>query len=234
MSTNRARPTMVGAYVFMVILGAISLGLLWAAEKGYRRYGTAATPAVAVPGLIGAGLFVLLLIYQRYARRLVATAEAEEARRAQFPDQPWKWKAERQAPSIESDTGGTAAGLCFFAILWNAFSFPAAWVILRDAHHEKAASFILLFPGIGLLLLWGAIYQTIKWRKFGRVRFVPTSLPGAIGGYLGGVIEVPARVSPDADANLALKCVHRVTTGSGKNRTTHETVLWEHEEAITI
>jgi hypothetical protein len=81
-------------------------------------------------------------------------------------------------------------------------------------------------------LLWAAIYQTIRLRKYGRTRFVPSSLPGGIGGYLGGVIEVPARVVPEADATLTLRCIRREVRGSGKNRRSTEHVLWEREEAI--
>jgi hypothetical protein len=223
---------MGGAYVLMAILGALALGLLLVAEKGYRRYGTGATKEVAVPGVIGAGLAILTLVYHRYAKKLVAEADAEEARRAQFPDQPWKWKKEWQVPYLESDTGSSAAGLWIFATFWNAISAPGVWFLFHDPHPQKGMYFILIFPLVGLGLLWGAVYQTIKWRKFGRTRFVPSSLPGVIGGYLGGVIEVPARVSPEANATLALKCVRRVTTGSGKQRHTSETVLWEHEEQI--
>ncbi|MES1168226.1 MAG: hypothetical protein ABUL61_03550, partial [Oleiharenicola lentus] len=141
-------------------------------------------------------------------------------------------KKEWQVPFIESSAGAGAAGLWVFAVMWNAISFPATWIIFHDAHREKAANLILLFPAVGLLVLWGAIYQTLRWRKFGRTRFVPSTMPGAIGGYLGGVIEVPARVVPEADAKLSLKCVRRVTTGSGKHRNTNESVLWEHEESI--
>ena len=223
---------MGGAYALMAFLGAIALGLLGLADSGYRRLGTAANPAVIVPGLIGAALAILTLMYHGYARRLVADADAEDARRAQFPDQPWKWRKECQAPYLETDTGSSAAGLWFFAVVWNAISFPATWIVLHDPHAPKAAWFIFLFPVVGVGVLWGAIYQTIRWRKFGRPRFVPTALPGVIGGFLGGVIEVPARVVPEADGRLSLKCVRRVSTGSGKNRRTSETVLWEHEEQI--
>ena len=230
-SLTRPRPTMGGVYVLMAILGASALGLMFLGESIHRRNGKVSPPVVVLYGL-GMGVAVLTLVYQRYARRVVGEADAEDARRAQFPGQPWKWRKEWQGPYLESESGSTAAGLWIFAIIWNAISFPAAWIIMHDAHREKAANLILIFPLVGVLMLWGAIYQTIRWRKFGRTRFVPSSLPGVIGGYLGGVIEVPARVLPEADAKLALKCVHRVTTGSGKQRHTKESVLWEHEESI--
>jgi hypothetical protein len=222
---------MGGAYVLMVILGAVALGLLFLAQHFHRLTGSV-TPAVIVLYALGLGVAGLTLLYQRYARRVVHEADAEEARRAQFPDQPWKWKTEWQKPFIDSQSKTTAIGLWIFAIFWNAISIPAAWIILHDAHREKAANLILIFPLVGGLMLWGAIYQTVRWRKFGRTRFVPSQIPGAIGGYLGGVIEVPARVMPVADARLMLKCVCRETRGTGKQRRTTEVVRWEHEENI--
>lgn len=222
---------MGGAYVLMAILGAVALGLMFLAESFHRRDGRV-SPAVVVLYGLGLGLAALTLVYQRYARRVVGEADAEEARRAQFPDQPWKWKKEWQVPSLEAEGGSAAVGLWIFAIFWNAFSFPMAWIITHETHREKAANLVYIFPLVGLLMLWGAIYQTVRWRKFGRTRFVPSTMPGAIGGYLGGVIEVPARVLPEADARLVLKCVRRETRGTGKQRNTTEKILWEREERI--
>jgi hypothetical protein len=229
---SRVQPRMGCAHVLTFILGAAAIGLLLLAGQGHRRLGTYATPAVLVPGLAGLGLGGLTLLYHRWARKLVAEAEAEKARRAQFPGQPWKWKKEWVGAAIEADAGSRAAGFWVFTILWNAISTPAVWALLWHPPAEKGAYAILLFPLVGLALLWAAVYQTLRWRKYGRACFVPSVLPGAIGGYLGGVIEVPARVLPEADARLVLRCIHREVRGSGKNRSTREKVLWEHEESI--
>jgi hypothetical protein len=231
-SVGPTKLSMGCGYLVMFILLAGGIGLLALAGKQHERFGPRWTKEAVIPGVIGAALVLGAGVYLRVARRLVRENREEEARRAQFPDQPWKWKQEWQAPFIGSEGGSTAAGLWVFAILWNALSFPAAWVVFHDAHHEKAANLVLIFPLVGLGVLWGAIYQTVRWRKFGRTRFVPSTMSGAIGGYLGGVIEVPARVLPEADARLALKCVRRETRGSGKNRHTTDVVLWEHEEQI--
>lgn len=220
-------------YVVFVVLLAGGLALLGLGASQLQRAGGRATAAAIAPGIIGAGLTVGSLAYLRFARSTVRAAAAEAARRAQFPDQPWKWKKEWQGPAIASDSGATTAGLWFFAVVWNAISIPAAVMITLDKPAEKGAYFIYLFPLVGAGVLWAAIYQTIRLRKYGRTRFVPSALPGVIGGYLGGVIEVPARVVPEADARLSLKCLRRETRGSGKNRRTTENVLWEREELIS-
>ncbi len=219
-------------YGVMVILLAGGLGLLGLASNQYDKAGHRPVAAVVVPGILGALLVLGSGAYLKLARRLVQESAAEDARRAQFPEQPWKWKKKWQAPVIEANTGSGAVMMWVFAIFWNAISMPAAWMILHDPHREKASMLILIFPLVGLLVLWAAIYQTLRWRKFGNPRLVLSTLPGAIGGYLGGVIEVAARVQLEVDAKLALKCLRRVTTGSGKSRSTSEKVLWEHVEHI--
>ncbi|HEX2861344.1 MAG TPA: hypothetical protein VHN79_06875 [Lacunisphaera sp.] len=229
---KKAQPSMGCGYVVFVILLAVGLGLLGLSVGQWRDAGGAGAARAVVPGVIGALLFVGALVYLRFARNIVAGAEAEQARRRQFPNEPWKWPKQWQGPAIESNEGGGAIGMWVFALFWNAISIPAAVLVTLDRSASKGAYFVYVFPLVGFFLVWGAIYQTIRWRKYGRARFVPSSLPGVLGGYLGGVIEVPAQVQPEADAQLALKCVRRETRGSGKNRRTTDNVLWEREESI--
>jgi hypothetical protein len=124
-------------------------------------------------------------------------------------------------------------GLWLFAIVWNGISLPAAiaaWPRILDG--ERPLFFVLLFPAAGLWLIGAAARRQIQRRKFGRVRFLPASVPGKIGGYLGGVIEVPARLEPEGDVRLSLSCVRREVRGSGKNRSVHESVQWETEARV--
>lgn len=232
MSAKSVQPSMGCGYVVFVILLAGGLALLGLGVSQLQRAGGRPNAEAVVPGVIGAVLTFGSLAYLRFARSAVRAAAAEAARRAQFPDQPWKWKKEWQQPVIEAKTGGTAVALWIFAVFWNGVSAPAAWAFFTGQIKSGAGVVVLLFPLVGLGLLWAAIYQTVRHRKYGRTRFVPSGLPGVIGGYLGGVIEVPARVVLEADARLSLKCIRRETRGSGKNRRTTENVLWEREELI--
>ncbi len=220
-------------YVLFVILLAAGLGLLGLGVSQWQRAGGRVRAEAVVPGVLGAVLTAGSLAYLRFARSAVREAAAEAERRAQFPNQPWKWKKKWQQPAIEASTAAAAVGMWIFAVFWNAIAIPATVAIILHPPNTKAAYFILLFPLVGLGLLWAAIYQTVRHRKYGRTRFVPSGLPGVIGGYLGGVIEVPARVVPEAEPRLSLKCIRRETRGSGKNRRTTENVLWEREELIS-
>lgn len=229
---KKVQPSMGCGYVVFVILLAGGLALLGAAAAEFRSHHERLTASVLVLAIIGAILAAGSLTYLRFAKGIVAKSVEEAARRAQFPNQPWKWKEEWQREAIEPSGGAVTAGLWFFAILWNAISFTVFIVLLGRGFQKPGEYLVGLFPLVGVGLLWAAIYQTVRRRKYGRTRFVPSSLPGVIGGYLGGVIEVPARVVPEADAHLSLRCVRRETRGSGKNRRTTDNVLWEREELI--
>jgi len=232
MSAKSVQPSMGCGYVVFVILLGGGLWLLGVAQHMHRVLGDWLNAAVVVPGLFGALLVMGAFSSLRLVRRLVAEAKAAAARRAQFPDQPWKWKKEWQGPAIEAKGGAGLVGLWLFTLFWGVVTAPAVWAFFTETHREPVMFVIFLFPLAGLGLFSAAVYQTIRWRKYGRARFVPSSLPGAIGGYLGGVIEVSARIIPEADAKLALRCVRRETRGSGKSRRTTENVLWEREERI--
>lgn len=225
------KPNRGCGYVVFVILLLVGGGLLAVAlaeGRTVRQPGA----SVVVPAVFGLMFLGAAFAYLGFARREVAKHAASAKLAAENPDKPWLLKPEWQGGAIESTSGRGTLVLWFFAMVWNAISFVAAWAVLTKEQEAKSAYFVLLFPLVGILVLWAAIHQTIKWRKFGRVRFVPSSLPGAIGGYLGGVIEVPARLVLEADARVSLRCVRRVTQGSGKNRSTSESVLWEREELV--
>lgn len=64
---------------------------------------------------------------------------------------------------------GKSSGLAttwFFAIMWNAIAMPIAFLFVPRiiADEEWVGLFVLIFPLIGVLLLWGALYAT--WKAF--------------------------------------------------------------------
>jgi hypothetical protein len=59
------------------------------------------------------------------------------------------------------------------------------------------------------------------------------SVPGVTGGQLGGVIRTKVNLRPEDGFHLSLRCVRRVTSGSGKNRSTTEHIEWEDSRVVT-
>ena len=90
----------------------------------------------------------------------------------------------------------------------------------------------LIFPAIGLLLaLLGDLLPTAM-AQVRQSEFQMADVPGVIGGQLAGVIRTSAKILPEDGFHLYLRCVRRVTTGSGKQRHTSESVRWENEQTV--
>jgi hypothetical protein len=219
--TERVKPSLGCGYAVSAagVLGGAALVIL-AEQTGMRVFGG----VLIVPAIVYAGV----------AKRIVAASEAEERLRTQFAAEPWKWRKEWRGPAIFSNDHRGVWAMAFFAFLWNVISLPIAWQVFTQPKSDPAVYLVAIFPLIGVGFLIAAGYKLAQWRKYGRTRFVPSGVPGVIGGYLGGVIEVPARVVPEGDARVALRCIRQVTTGSGKHRRTVEHVLWEREERIPL
>ena len=86
---------------------------------------------------------------------------------------------------------------------------------------------------MGALLLVWAIRTTIRWRKFGRSYLELWTLPGVVGGKLEGRLHVERLEGAAGESfDLKLTCFESVTTGSGKNRSTTERILWRDERSF--
>ncbi len=150
------------------------------------------------------------------------------------PDEPWLWNKDWGTGSIKA-SGGAGLFLGIFAIFWNAISWTVFLLVpwQQELEENKAALLILLFPGIGVILLFAWLYTVLRRMKYGRSIFVMDRVPGVVGGKLGGTVEIPRKVFPPEGFEVTLRCIHRYTSGSGKNRSTHERTLWEDQKTIT-
>jgi hypothetical protein len=183
---------------------------------------------IATVFLLGAGGFLAIGLGS------VRQAKEQERTRATNPDKPWLWRKDWASGVIES---GAVAGMVVawvFSLFWNALSWPFLFLAFPKelARGNYIILIFLLFPVIGLGLLWWAVYATLQWRKFGRSKFHLSSVPGVLGGALAGFVEIPAKVLAEKGYKLRLWCVRRTVTGSGKNRSTHEDLLWEDTKVI--
>ena len=90
----------------------------------------------------------------------------------------------------------------------------------------------LIFPVAGLGLLVWAVRATIRWKRFGVSVLQMTSLPGVVGGPVAGTIETGLRTLPEDGFLVTLRSIRRTRTRRGRNRTTHETILWQEEHRV--
>jgi hypothetical protein len=146
------------------------------------------------------------------------------------PDKPWTWNQEWANGVVKSSNRNEMRGSLVFTAFWNLISIPAAILAVNDMVSHKTgpmALLVLIFPAIGLLLIVWTFRSMARWHKFGESQFAMASVPGVIGGSLGGVIRVPVHIQPEDGFSVTITCTNRVTTGSGKNSSTHNHVLWQ-------
>jgi len=121
-----------------------------------------------------------------------------------------------------------------FAALWNLVSVPAAVSGVRAALNagNRVALIALLFPAVGVGLLVWAVRATLRYRRFGVSQLDLATLPGVVGHALEGTLRTPEGLRPVEGFRVVLTCIRRVTTGSGDDRSTSETVLWQEEQRV--
>ena len=133
------------------------------------------------------------------------------------------------------DRGGAGSfGLLVFAVVWSAIAFPVAFLIPRD--HDMpiwAFALAMLFPVIGVFLLIAAGYQLLRRHKYGSSRLMLDHLPVETGTTFHGDIDTHVQQVPENGFGLRLMCIRRVVSGSGKNRSMNETVLWADEQTVS-
>lgn len=141
---------------------------------------------------------------------------------------PWLRCPEWQGGVIRS---GAKTGMYVawgIAVFWNLFSAPAAF-LFAEVWREKGALalLILIFPCVGLFLLFWAIHTTLEWRRFGMTPLTMDPFPGAIGGDVGGEIAINTPYDSTAAFEVTLSCIHSYVSGSGDNRSRSEKAVWQ-------
>ena len=173
----------------------------------------------------GAGLGVML-----WGRRAGRAQKKRDARRELHPDEPWMWVDKWRTPEIAGQARNTMWVAVGFATIWNLISLPLLFIVpgeVADGNH--AALLGLLFPLIGVGLIVWAVREVIRHRRFGASVLQLESHPVPLGGHLRATLNIPARLQA-REVQLQLACVNRYVTGSGKNRSTRENVLWEDKQ----
>jgi hypothetical protein len=178
-------------------------------------------------GGIGLGGLTLTLAGRR-------KLEEQEALKARHPEEPWLWQKDWASGRVEDAGRLTMWASWVFAIFWNLVSVPAGFVGVQAALQEgnKAALAALLFPMVGVALLVWAIRTTVRHHKYGVSRLELWTIPGVIGHTIAGTVRVTTVLQPGDGFLTTLSCVRRVTTDSGKDSSTTESILWQEERYI--
>lgn len=115
----------------------------------------------------------------------------------------------------KGDLPNSSEGSVFFwifALIWNSFSFTVAWFVLPDIleQREWGGLFVLLFPFVGVFLIWAAVGATTNAVKARVARQSPRATPSRASPGRGdepivrGLIDKPVRRAGAASGSLGL------------------------------
>ncbi len=145
---------------------------------------------------------------------------------------PWRVNDAWQTSTVKSNSKKTMYFTWGFAAFWNLISAPLPFLIVNEVVEKEnyAALLGLLFPLVGVGLIVWAVRSTLEWKRFGAAPVTLDPFPGAIGGHVGGTIDVNLPYDAGADIMLTLTNLHSYVSGSGKNRSRQEKAKWQDKQ----
>jgi hypothetical protein len=160
-------------------------------------------------------------------------AKHEQQLAAQYPDEPWKWRDEWLSGRINSNAGASAWAMGIFAALWNVISWPVfIGLVLQGKLEFGPVLLVILFPLLGLIMGWWALYLFARHKKWGVSEFELAAIPGVLGGPLAGMIHIPKNVDAQNGFTIQLACVRSVQERSGGETRTSEVTEWSRTKTI--
>ena len=170
----------------------------------------------------GIGLGMLIYIFR-------AKSDEKDASEPRYQDKPWLLNDAWQGDAIRSNAKSAMWFTWGFAALWNLISSPIPFLLHEEvvSKGNKLAFIGLLFPLVGLWLLWRALRMSFEWWRFGLAPVTLDPFPGSIGGHVGGIIDLGIPFNDAARFSLTLTNVHSYLSGSGDDRSRRESAKWQ-------
>lgn len=192
--------------------------------------------------LVGVGLIVAGLRGRQPASKTEAT-EPGSAASANPTLSATSTPSINSAPSATTASAGPIApvmpmgplSLWGFALVWNLIAWPACWLAgdeLAAMHQPRdyLLLLIVLFPVVGLFLLWQAIKGSILHRRYGRSRLRLDPDPGQAGGQVGGEIRLSRPLPTGTRFQVQLQCLRsREERGAKGQRRLATSVEWQDQ-----
>lgn len=168
------------AFLVLAALAAIALSHV---PDFYRTGQMPLVPTLVLAEAVVGGLALFL-----YAAYSLLVRDWWQARRlgdlqARYASQPWLANADWAKGRVTYTAQGAALFLWFFTVNWWAvviFMATDRYALIRQQSWLEQIG-VLIFPLIGLGVLWAAISKTIDWWRYGRSVLTMTTVPGRPG-----------------------------------------------------
>jgi HEAT repeats len=231
------RPSKVGE-ILLIAFGLVFAfaGIFFAVKIFSGAFGAPDQPQQNLwVGVLVSTIFILVgggIVYGTVAgtRKLEEQAAAEQSN----PESPWLWRKDWAVSRAESKNRNSTISLWTLAIFWNTIVFTVAFSVTPKL--RQTSNLVILVPlsfcVIGLVLAGMAIRASIRRKRFGETYFEFASLPFCPGKSLKGTIHLRFNAEARHGIDLRLRCVRQVVTGSGKNRSIQESVLWQGDKNV--
>ena len=149
------------------------------------------------------------------------------------PDRPRVAAAgARPTPNtIASDQRGGVVMLWVFAFFWNAISFPIAFLFVPEVleSHDWVGLFVLIFPLVGVLLLWGCISGTINYFRRGGAQLMLKNEKPRAGGVIDGSVSFPRGIPAGTAFRVRLVCNRGTVDSDGDTRWSK---FWDRDQEV--
>ena len=174
---------------------------------------------VVLFGGVGIGIIAYLLL-----------APLEELESSSAHNKPWLTRRSWASATIKSSGKTIMIFAWCFAVFWNLIAIPTGINCIAEFLDGNTVALVgLLFPLVGAGLVFWAVTETAKWRRFGPAPLQLDPYPGAIGGQFGGTIDVKLPYDRSHAFKVTLQCLESYYTGSGKDRKRRENCVWQRE-----
>lgn len=162
--------------------------------------------------------------------------KAKDLSAPEYRERPWLANDRWQTAVLKSNSKAAMWGAWVFAAFWNLISAPLPFIIYTEVTEKDnlPALLGLMFPLVGAGLITWAVGRTLEWRRFGPAPVVLDPFPGAIGGHVGGTIDVNLPYDSTSRFSLTLTSLHSYMSGSGKNRSRTESAEWQDTQVAHV
>jgi hypothetical protein len=183
-------------------------------------------------GLLSAAIVcggLIVLIFGINAKKMAMQAFA--ARKAD-DRAPWLRRKEWADGRISTSSKKPVVLVWVIVVFWCLVLAILSLVVLPTLfrHSHSAALLVMIFPTLGLAVIYFTFITTQAWRRFGDSIFEMEHFPAPAGTSLSGRILVKSKIQPEHGWQIRLSCVRRQTTGATNNRQAIEKVLWREDK----